>query len=565
MQPTYPLKETLTRSREKKLAQAVSPITFVWSDSLEQWEGHANSLHPERLVRAYTLLQKVGALDSPSLQLIPPNERWSRFDALLDFHHPDYCKSLLQWYEMNDLCSAERFGFSETETIPFLDMAEIAQHYVSATRTAVRFAATSVQTPTKVVCLAGEQVHACPEKVKSGDILNDVALALLDANRLVKKVAFINLDAEHPTIIQDLFFKDSNIMTISLHEDPFFLYPGTGKVSEIGEGKGRGYNINIPLPPKAGDRQIKLAFKQVIGLLLKQFAPNLVIMLGGPSAHVSESLAHLRLTTHGYQKIVTNLAALAPRFVLLGGSGSDWDVSARLWTLAVGTLTGQVHARNNSASSSDMNEDSTTILSPFEDEALDSSTRMNMLHDEAITALPHSMQTYLEHTFQSTLLQAQQHLFPLWNLPISIDEQLVLKNIKSLYGVTTIEKKIGNQTDLTEKRSSLNSRLATRDENDELKQHKSSSKLSIGSLSKPSLNELRGKQIESARSSIEKEPKLRKERKEIAPDLDSVDQNRVASGKERTYPAKNDKKQSQDSSSSKRKRSRRRRRRSGGK
>lgn len=537
IQRTDQPKEIFTIPPEEKPAQAASLITLVWPDSLEIWEGHANSLQPQRLIEAYTLLKTIGALEWPTLELIPPNERWSRFDALLDFHRPAYCKRVLEWDEQKDAWLAEQFGFSKTETVPFVGMAEIAQQYVSATRTAVRFAINHAQEPSKVVCLAGEQVHASPEKAKSGDIFNDVALALLDANRLSKKVAFINLDAEHPTVIEDLFFKNPNIMTISLHEDPFFLYPGTGKVTEIGEGAGRGYNINIPLPPRAGDRQIKQAFEQVIKPLLQRFAPNLLIMLGGPSAHVSESLAHLRLTTDGYQQIVTNLAAMAPKFVLLGGSGSDWQVSARLWALAVTTL-----ARQASNGPSD----------PFS---------IKMLHDEPIAALSNSMQRYVDLTFQNTLLELQQHLFPLWQIPISIDKRLVSKKMASLMEMSTAEKKINRQASLTENQSSSSTPLTGRDEDDEWKQPQMPyPKTFTPSRGKPPANEARSSQVEFAHSPIEKqEPQPRKERKEVAARLDSDDLK--ASTQKSAHPPQTDRLEAKRPLSSKRKRNRSRRRR----
>lgn len=552
MQSTEQPKEIFITPPEKIPAQAASLITLVWSDSLEIWEGHANSLQPQRLIEAYTLLKKIGALEWTTLQLIPPNESWGSFDALLDFHHPTYCKRVLEWYERKDFWLAEQFGFSKTETVPFVGMAEIAQQYVSATRTAVRFAINHAQEASKVVCFAGEQVHASPEKAKNGDIFNDVVLALLDANKLSKKVAFINLDAEHPTVIQEFFFNDPNIMTISLHEDPFFLYPGTGNLTEIGEGAGRGYNVNIPLPPKAGDRQIKQAFEQVIDPLLQRFAPNLLIMLGGPSAHVSESLAHLRLTTHGYQQIVTNLAAIAPRFVLLGGSGSNWQVSARLWALAVASLARQANNRPSDAFS------------------------IKMLHDQPIAALSDSMQRYVDYTFQFTLLEVQQHLFPLWQIPISIDNKLVSKNMASLIEMSTTEKKISRQTNVTENKTPSSTRLTGRDEDDELKRQASTPKASSRSHHKRESNKPKNSRVEfTDSSSIEEqerearnkinEIKDQNERKEVGPRLDSDDRDTVPSSKKSAHPPQTHRFQPQRPLSRKRKRNRKRRRRSGGK
>ena len=44
------------------------------------------------------------------------------------------------------------------------------------------------------------------------------------------------------------FYDRSDVMTISLHENPKMLFPGTGYEDEIGEGEGKGYCVNLPLP-----------------------------------------------------------------------------------------------------------------------------------------------------------------------------------------------------------------------------------------------------------------------------------------------------------------------------
>lgn len=556
---TNELRQMVAIQPEEKPTQTDSPVILVWSDKFEIWEGHANSLQPQRLIQAYEKLKTVGGLEWPALQCIEPNEHWGAPDALLDFHHPAYCKSVSEWYDlgMKDLWLAEQIGFSSTETVPFVGMAEVAQQYVSATRSAVRLAIDHAQEPINVVCFAGEQVHARAEKAKNGDIFNDIALALLDADRLAKKVAFINLDAEHPTVIQELFFSNPNVMMISLHEDPLFLYPGTGQIVEIGKGQGRGYNVNIPLPLRAGDTQINEAFEQVINPLLKRFEPNLVIMLGGASAHVSELLSHLRLTTHGYQQIVTNLAAMAPRLVLLGGSGSDWDVCARLWVLALATLTRQLSPINKSTDPVRPNEQPNAF-------------RIDMLHDEPIPALSHSMQEYIDYKFKFTLLEIQKQIFPQWHIPISLDETLILKNMNSLTQRATTENKISAQVSLVEKETSPSPRLRRPDEHNRLTQQIPRPGTPAHALDETVSSEPEHSPLESLDSSMidkkqDQPEKGKSDGKEGAADLQTEQDNRLASSQTPTRLPQNRPTRPKRLPSSKRKRSRSRRKRSGGK
>ncbi len=494
------------------------------------------------MIQAYEQLKKIGALEWSSLQCIEPDDDLGTLNALLDFHHPIYCKSVLEWYDLKakDLWSTEEFGFSKMGTVPFVGMAEIAQQYVSATRSAVRFAIDYAEEPVKVVCFAGEQPHAYRQEANNGDVFNDVALALLDADKLAKKIAFISLDAEHPTVVQDLFFSNSNVMMISLHEDPFFLYPCTGQTVEIGTGEGRGYNINIPLPPRAGDEQLDQAFKQVIHPLLTKFSPNVVIMLGGPSAHANELLSHLRLTTYGYQNIVNNLAQIAPRFVLLGGSGTDWQVSARLWALATATLAGQVDQTDQSTISFKANERS---------HAFD----FNILQDKSIARLSHSMRKYVDYTFQSTLLDVQRLIFPLWNIPISLDEAQVLENIDSLTEKFTTENKISSQ---------LSSNTLSENE-PKLRAKTPDLKIPTHSLNETAANSSVDLQKKSTSIAVAKAEKS--ETKDGIAELEAENNKTLATNKTSTHQPKSRSNRSKRLPPTKRKRSRSRRKRSGGK
>ncbi|MBU0762284.1 MAG: histone deacetylase, partial [Candidatus Altiarchaeota archaeon] len=69
----------------------------------------------------------------------------------------------------------------------------------------------------------------------------------------VKKVAVFDWDAHAGNGTMDIFYKDSTVYTISIHQDPHSFYPGRGFVDEVGVGEGVGYCANIPLPAGAGD------------------------------------------------------------------------------------------------------------------------------------------------------------------------------------------------------------------------------------------------------------------------------------------------------------------------
>lgn len=368
-----------------------SPVALIWSAELgqEPTVSQEASLQPQRLLQAYQFMESVALLSADELYLLAPDESLGTFERLTEFHEADYCDIVGrfddQFLNVEDY---QRFGFYQDSTIPFEGMKEVATGFVAAARTAVQL--TTKGERTKVMSLAGEQYHAQAGRAEAGHIFNDVLLALLDARATGQKVAFINLEAEHPKVIQDYFFNDSSVLTISLHESADFLYPGTGDVAKIGQGEGHGFNINVPMPPGAGDVHFLHAFEDVALPVLERFNAQIVLLLAGSSAHVDEPLAHLRLTSYGYQQLVKKVMSF-PHLVLLGGGGTDWALTARLWTLALATLAEQALSK-----------------APF-------------LHDKPLPRLPITMQNYTNRLVKKKLTKAKELLFPLWELAIIAD------------------------------------------------------------------------------------------------------------------------------------------------
>jgi acetoin utilization deacetylase AcuC-like enzyme len=52
-----------------------------------------------------------------------------------------------------------------------------------------------------------------------------------------------------------------------------------GSITNVGEGMGTGYNLNIRLPPGSGVGAYLGAFERVIVLTLRRFVPELIVVL----------------------------------------------------------------------------------------------------------------------------------------------------------------------------------------------------------------------------------------------------------------------------------------------
>lgn len=157
----------------------------------------------------------------------------------------------------------------------------------------------------KVVSLGGGMHHAKPSYGEGFCIYNDVAFG---AKYLIEKyglerILILDTDAHAGNGTMEYFYEDPRVLFIDLHQDPRTLYPGTGFAYQIGEGKGKGFTINVPLPVFAGDNSYQLVFEEIIEPVVKEFNPQIIIRNGGSDPHFADELTQLGLTVKGFRMI----------------------------------------------------------------------------------------------------------------------------------------------------------------------------------------------------------------------------------------------------------------------
>src|SRR6202035_1380013 len=189
------------------------------------------------------------------------------------------------------------------------------------------------------VNIAGGLHHAMRRFASGFCVYNDPAIAisaLLDAG--AQRVAYVDLDVHHGDGVQAAFYHDPRVLTISLHEHPATLFPGTGLASETGSGDGRGDAVNMPLAAFTGDAGWLRAFDALVPPLLRAFRPELLVSQHGCDSHRLDPLAHLALSIDGQRRAALMVHELAHevcggRWLLTGGGGYELvQVVPRSWT-----------------------------------------------------------------------------------------------------------------------------------------------------------------------------------------------------------------------------------------
>jgi acetoin utilization protein AcuC len=178
-------------------------------------------------------------------------------------------------------------------------------------------------------------------------IYNDPAVAirwLLDNG--CDRVAYVDVDVHHGDGVQAAFYEDPRVLTISLHESGYFLFPGTGFPDETGRGDGEGTSVNVALPPYTFHDAYRMAFERIVPPLVEAFRPHVLFTQLGCDTHATDPLAHFALTTRTYRWLAPIFHRLAHdvcggRWVATGGGGYQiFGVVPRAWTLYFGEMTG---------------------------------------------------------------------------------------------------------------------------------------------------------------------------------------------------------------------------------
>jgi acetoin utilization protein AcuC len=197
------------------------------------------------------------------------------------------------------------------------------------------------------VNIAGGLHHAMRGYASGFCVFNDVVLGirtLLAAG--AQKVAYVDIDVHHGDGVQAAFYDDPRVLTISLHQDPRTLFPGTGLPTDVGRGAAEGTAVNVALPPGTGDDGWLRAFRAVVPGALRAFAPDVLVTQCGCDTHHEDPLANLELSVDGQRQAIGELHQLAHevaggKWVAYGGGGYGLvRCVPRTWTHLLAEVTG---------------------------------------------------------------------------------------------------------------------------------------------------------------------------------------------------------------------------------
>jgi acetoin utilization deacetylase AcuC-like enzyme len=296
--------------------------------------------HPERPARLHAVVAGLAALEPGAYQHLEP--RFATRAELVRVHDADYVDGL------------EAFCFAggghidaDTAAVPASwDAARLAAgaglEAADALRRGEGRAAFCAVRPPGHHAVAGHAMGFC--------LLNNVAVTAAALRDHAERVLVVDWDAHHGNGTQDIFWTDPDVLYVSMHEWP--LYPGTGRLDDVGGGAGSGATVNFPLPAGATGDVYLTAVDEVLAPIVERFQPSWLLISAGFDAHRADPLTGLGLTAGDYADLTARLLALAPpgRTIAFLEGGYDLDALRDSVTAMASTLVG-VPARSESASS----------------------------------------------------------------------------------------------------------------------------------------------------------------------------------------------------------------------
>ncbi|HLS03601.1 MAG TPA: acetoin utilization protein AcuC [Actinomycetales bacterium] len=311
-----------------------SLVQFAWSEDLTRYNfGPRHPMSPLRLELTVRLARELGLLDSNDLEVVWPEKATTKQLQLV--HTPEYVAAVQEAAASGE--TNLEFGLGTDDVPVFRDI-----HTASA-----RIVGGSLALAENIwrgevlhgVNIAGGLHHAMPDGAGGFCVYNDASVAIARLLELgAKRVAYVDLDAHHGDGVERAFWDDPRVLTISVHESPLSLFPGTGHPVDLGGADAEGSAVNVALPGGIRDGKWLRAVHAVIDPVLRTFEPEIIVSQHGVDGHWEDPLTHLALSVDGMREAMNAVHNLSHelcegRWLALGGGGYEIvDVVPRAWS-----------------------------------------------------------------------------------------------------------------------------------------------------------------------------------------------------------------------------------------
>ena len=263
------------------------------------------------------------------------HQRWSRIpgaaDEVIPNIHPDRRSAA---YPKSAVGQA---GFHQADTACPIAAGTWQAAYWSAQTALSAVDAVLAGAPAAYALCRPPGHHAFADLAGGFCFLNNTAIAAQALLRAGRHPAVLDVDVHHGNGTQGIFYHRRDVLTVSIHADPERFYPFFwGTAQERGAGEGRGCNLNLPLPRGTDDAAYLAALATALARIAA-FGADVLVLALGLDAHVNDPFKGFAVTTPGFARIASAIAALGlPCAIVQEGGYLSPDLGANLTSFLAG-------------------------------------------------------------------------------------------------------------------------------------------------------------------------------------------------------------------------------------
>ncbi|MCL4541100.1 MAG: histone deacetylase [Chloroflexi bacterium] len=263
---------------------------------------HDTGEHPESSERLLSILESLRTSGvGDRLRVSAP--RQATVDEIIAVHSPHYVRAVAA-------LAASGGGYLDPDT-PVSPMSyDVAMLAAGAAITAVDLLLGG-EARSVFAAVRPPGHHATPEHGMGFCLFNNVAIAARYVQRRwqLRRILIVDFDVHHGNGTRDSFWRESGVLYFSVHQHPF--YPGSGCMREVGEGAGRGFSVNVPLPAGVGDANYLAVLREVLVPIAVRFQPELILVSAGFDAHWLDPIGMMNVSVSGYASMTELLMNVA--------------------------------------------------------------------------------------------------------------------------------------------------------------------------------------------------------------------------------------------------------------
>ncbi|OQS55566.1 hdac3 [Ecytonucleospora hepatopenaei] len=278
-------------------------VAYIYDESIGLHNyGSGHPMNPIRISMTHSLVKSFKLDKEMDLYIPQP--------AKLTYHSKEYFKTV---------------GSKATEDCPsFEGLSEYLQRYSSASINGAMLINSGLHD--RVINWSGGLHHAHKNEPSGFCFANDIVMAIQELLCKHERVMYIDIDVHHGDGVEEAFYYNDRVLTLSLHKHGEGFFPNTGDLITSGKRA-----INVPLQNGITDDSYKYIYEPIIEKCIRKFKPNAIVFQSGADSLAEDKLGVFALSIPGHAQCIKFLLNFDIPILLLGGGGYTIENVARCW------------------------------------------------------------------------------------------------------------------------------------------------------------------------------------------------------------------------------------------